>query len=195
MSKRIKDSYSGVLCQNLSKMQEDGSLTDVTLECDDGVTIPCHRVVLAAQSPVFKAMFSDGFQEGATNTVKIRGFRSTSIRLMVALMYCNVDEFCDSMSQATDVTLDLFSAAHLYDYSHLVKVCKRLLIESMDTDNAADLYLKGFLTDVAGLKTAAMKFISENFAEVEKTDQWKELAKNYPQAVHEMLAFVCKKKK
>jgi len=198
MSKISKDSSSEELYKKLAKMQKEASFTDVMLECDDGVTIPCHRVVLAAQSTVFKAMFDNGFLEGATSTAKIRGYRSTTIKMMVAEMYGDREEFISSLcSQINDegfsVLLDLLSAAHQYDFPNLVSVCQRILIKRMSSDNAAEVYLKGFLTNLDRLKTAAMKFIYENFEEVEKTNEWKELAKNYPQAIHEMLAFVCKK--
>lgn len=192
MSKRSKDSLCGELCQALSKLQKDGTFTDVTLECDDGVTIPAHRVVLAAQSSVFKAMFSDGFQEGATSIAKIRGFRSAIVKLMVAFMYGFVDESHYNLKLNPTIP-DLFLAAHQYDFSRIVSGCERYMIDKLDSNNAAEFFLKAYLTDTVRLKTAAMKFISENFNEVEQTDEWKELAKNYPQAIHDLLAFVCKK--
>ena len=34
----------------LVAMQKDSTFTDVTLVCDDGVTVPCHRVILAKSS-------------------------------------------------------------------------------------------------------------------------------------------------
>ena len=37
-------------------LREDQDLCDVTLVCEDNQQIPCHRVILAAISPLLKAM-------------------------------------------------------------------------------------------------------------------------------------------
>ena len=45
-------------------MKTDTTFADATLVCD-GVTIPCHRVILAARSEHFKNLFTkEGFVEG-----------------------------------------------------------------------------------------------------------------------------------
>ena len=52
-----------------------------------------------------------------------------------------------------------------------------------DCKKAPVFYLQGFVMDRCCLQTAAIECIVENFDEVEKTDSWKELAKNHPQFV------------
>mmetsp|Transcript_38705 Transcript_38705/g.97253 ORF Transcript_38705/g.97253 Transcript_38705/m.97253 type:complete len:124 (+) Transcript_38705:144-515(+) len=42
----------------LADLWEEGCLTDVELQSADGVTLPAHKVVLAAASPFFRAFFT-----------------------------------------------------------------------------------------------------------------------------------------
>jgi hypothetical protein len=59
-------------------------------------------------------------------------------------------------------------------------------------DNAADFFYKGYLTDNSSLKTAAMEFIAQNFAEVKKTVGWMDVVKEN-KALEEILEFVTSK--
>ena len=51
------------LANNIGEMKTDLTFADAKLVCD-GVTIPCHRVILAARSECFKSLFTQGFTEG-----------------------------------------------------------------------------------------------------------------------------------
>ena len=50
--------------KGFSGLQDDPTFADATLVCE-GQKLPCHRVILASKSEVFKTMFSPtGFKEG-----------------------------------------------------------------------------------------------------------------------------------
>jgi len=61
--------HSRTLSVNLFNLKETGSLCDVTL-ISDGNEIKAHRVVLAACSEYFHAMFTSGLRETGKNEVK-----------------------------------------------------------------------------------------------------------------------------
>ena len=54
--------HSRMLSTNLFNLRQCGSLCDVTLDCS-GTLISAHRVVLAACSKYFEAMFTSGMWE------------------------------------------------------------------------------------------------------------------------------------
>ena len=178
----------------LVAMQKDSTFTDVTLVCDDGVTIPCHRVILAAKSSVFKNILSEAMQEGDANTARIPGYSSQTVKQMVSFIYGDITAL-GSFPDTTAGVVELHTAALKHDLGGLVLFCEHCMKGRMKTDckKAPVFYLQGFVMDRCCLQTAAIECIVENFDEVEKTDSWKELAKNHPQAVYNVLAFVCKK--
>ena len=61
--------HTKTLSSNLFKLRENDSLCDVTL-ISDGVEIRAHRVVLAACSEYFHAMFTSGLSETGKDEVK-----------------------------------------------------------------------------------------------------------------------------
>ena len=179
--------------QSLVAMLEDGTLTDVTLECDDGVTIPCHRVVLAAGSTVFKYLFScNESSEGASGNFKIEDFSSDVIKQVIAYLYNDFDKLATLASQ--DNLSPLLWAGVRYNISGLISICELFMIPGLTTDNAAEFLTDSYSYRLPRLKRAATKFITENFVEVKKTQPWKDFTDNYPEAVLDILSFACKKK-
>jgi hypothetical protein len=69
------------------------------------------------------------------------------------------------------------------------------MIRTLAVENAAEFFYKGYLTDNSSLKTAAMEFISKNFAEVKKTVGWKDImkGKNSAKPLEEILEFMTSK--
>lgn len=61
-------------------------LTDVVLEVGNDV-FHAHRVVLAAASPYFKAMFTGGLKECEMNRVKLQGVSPTAMAKLICFMY------------------------------------------------------------------------------------------------------------
>lgn len=61
-------------------------LTDVILEVGNEL-FHAHRVVLAAASPYFKAMFTGGLKESDMNRVKLQGVSATAMARLIHFMY------------------------------------------------------------------------------------------------------------
>lgn len=61
-------------------------LTDVILEVGTEL-FHAHRVVLAAASPYFKAMFTGGLRECEMNRVRLQGVSATAMARLIQFMY------------------------------------------------------------------------------------------------------------
>ena len=61
----------GPVCKALAKQLLEPRFTDWKFVCE-GEEIPCHRVLLASQSPVFRRMFESGFKENNTSQTIIK---------------------------------------------------------------------------------------------------------------------------
>lgn len=70
----------------MDMMRGHHMLTDVVLEvgCE---LFHAHRVVLAAASPYFKAMFTGGLKECEMNRVKMQGVSATVMARLIHFMY------------------------------------------------------------------------------------------------------------
>lgn len=65
-----KAKHSLKLIDEINKMKEMDELTDVILIAE-GVSFPCHRLILSVFSPYFKAMFTCGLQECSRKEVQL----------------------------------------------------------------------------------------------------------------------------
>ena len=63
-----------------------GTLCDVTLRAGE-VSLPCHRVILAANSDYFAAMFTGGLAEENMETVEIQGVEAGALTMLVDYCY------------------------------------------------------------------------------------------------------------
>lgn len=70
----------------MDMMRGHQMLTDVVLEVGSEL-FHAHRVVLAAASPYFKAMFTGGLKECEMNRVKLQGVSATAMACLIHFMY------------------------------------------------------------------------------------------------------------
>ncbi|KAK6321162.1 hypothetical protein J4Q44_G00081380 [Coregonus suidteri] len=84
----LRAKHSLGLLDQLRKMRETEKLTDVVLVAE-GISFPCHRVVLSAFSPYFRVMFTCGLRECNTREVFLRDTPADSLSLLLNYMYCS----------------------------------------------------------------------------------------------------------
>lgn len=72
--------------QMMALMRNHQMLTDVILEVGAELFY-AHKVVLAAASPYFKAMFTGGLKECGTSRVKLQGISQTAMARLLHFIY------------------------------------------------------------------------------------------------------------
>jgi kelch-like protein 19 len=72
--------------QAMDMMRGHQMLTDITLEVGHEVFY-AHRVVLAAASPYFKAMFTGGLKECEMTRIPLQGVSATAMARLIHFMY------------------------------------------------------------------------------------------------------------
>jgi hypothetical protein len=102
--KDSSDSYvykegPGTAQLDLLGMHEDGAGHDfniiVCIREGNGTTssrnssIPVHKLILAARSPVFYAMLSSGMKESCADEMEITGYAVEAVRAFVRFLYCD----------------------------------------------------------------------------------------------------------
>ena len=160
--------------QQIASQKADPTFADVTLVCEE-TEIPCHRVILAARSELFKMMLSNNnFKEGITHRVEVGGMSLTTLMAMLSYIYTN--DFTPEESNLRE----LFTAADMYKIQGLAQKCERYMRDTLSVENAAGYFLTSHLhlPTSKKLNEAAKKFIADNFQDVKKTRGWVEVKKN-----------------
>ncbi len=110
------------IVNDLSNLFKSSDTADVHLICQ-GTKFPCHRLLLAARSSVFKTMFfgQGDYKEGKEGQVTIDEFEPQEIKQLLRFIYCGECEF-----KEVD-PWHILALSDMYDVQMLNKVCCQVL--------------------------------------------------------------------
>ncbi|KAK4011311.1 hypothetical protein OUZ56_020427 [Daphnia magna] len=152
---------------------ENKTLSDVNLNVG-GRTFHAHKIILAAKSKVFAAMFQHKTAESLSNTVHIKDVDPDVFREVLRYMYTGrmSSETLDKMA------VGVMAVADKYLLDHLKTECETHLLNSMSADNCAELLALAAQPHPAmHLKQLAVDFLRRFPALVMATDGWKKAKK------------------
>ena len=177
----VKSVESLFINNEITNLWIDKIFTDVTLECQ-GKKFEAHKLILAAASPVFKAMFKKGTKEHRDNYVNIKDIDSNVFEVFLRFLYSGKVDKLDGMC------LDLFAAADMYDVQSLRIICIHHMTMNMSVDNVINILALAERHSIEATKSSALQFIKINFADVVKTGSWSSLLVNHRGDVKQRLA-------
>ncbi|GIY92562.1 TD and POZ domain-containing protein 3 [Caerostris extrusa] len=169
--------------------QGASSFADMNLKCGF-VTVPAHKSILAARSPVFAAMFETEMIENLTNVVDITDMDVCALRNMLTFMYSGRIENLTIASAG-----DLLFAADKYQLQGLKSICRDFLKSKLSLQNVLMILAAGDLYDPV-LKAIATGYICNecDFSALEETEEWISLLKEKPSVAAEVLVQIVKSK-
>lgn len=135
---QVKVSVPIVICESckydkvfndFSKLFFNDKMKDCELHMKSGKILRCHKIILAARSPVFEAMFADDMEEARTGIVKIEDFNSKTMRQLLRFAYCL------EVADLEEIAHDLMYAADKYGMEGLKEKCLESLILNLATEN------------------------------------------------------------
>jgi hypothetical protein len=160
------------------------TLTDVTLQCQ-GKNFKAHKLILAAASPVFQAMFKEATTENGENNVNIQDINSNVFEVFLRYLYS------DQVDQLDEMYLELFAAADKYDVQPLRDICIRHMATNISVDNGVEVLALAERHSIEPTKSLALQFLKTNFPDVVGTDSfppisWSSLLVNHRGAAKRM---------
>ncbi|XP_067443320.1 kelch repeat and BTB domain-containing protein 12 [Thunnus thynnus] len=157
-----------VLLDQLKKMRESEHLTDVVLVAE-GISFPCHRVVLSAFSPYFRVMFTCGLRECNNREIFLRDTPADSLALLLNYMYCSDLPLTNANVQGISI------AAFLLQMDDVFTRCQQHMTENMDASNCLGVYY--FARDLGAeeLSDHAQRFLRQHFVQVCNNEEVLEL--------------------
>uniref|UniRef100_A0A452IDU2 BTB domain-containing protein n=1 Tax=Gopherus agassizii TaxID=38772 RepID=A0A452IDU2_9SAUR len=143
-------------------------LTDVTL-CSSEFEIPCHRNVLAASSPYFKAMFCNNFKESCQAKVNLKGIDSNILYQIVLYVYTG------EILITPENVLYLMEATSMLQYIKLFQACSLYLQDQLTTENCLSMIRLSEILNCQNLNKKAKEMALKYFPEVASSEDLKEL--------------------
>ena len=156
----------------MTKMLTDQTLMDVTLQVKDK-EFKAHKIVLAAASPVFEAMFKEGTKEREDNFVKVEDIDSDVFEVFLRYLYSG------QVDQLDEMVSGLLAVADKYDVQPLREICMRHMAKNISVDNAVDVLALAHRHSIDSIKSVASNYLKDNFSAVTQTDSWTSLFDNF----------------
>uniref|UniRef100_UPI003590228B kelch-like protein 24 n=1 Tax=Myxine glutinosa TaxID=7769 RepID=UPI003590228B len=143
-------------------------LTDVVLKAD-GCEYPCHRVVLAAVSPYFRAMFENQMRESQETYVKINDVKAGALELLLNFVYTG------RIQISVENVQSLLETSSLFQLQSIVDASTRFLEGQLHVENALGIHRFSTAHGLTGLAAQARTFALETFSAVSMQQEFLEL--------------------
>ncbi|TRY89410.1 hypothetical protein DNTS_010813 [Danionella cerebrum] len=157
------DDYSTPLgeyvTQGLKQLLDAQQLCDVTLLVE-GKKFMCHRVLLAAVSPYFRAMFTSPLVESRQTEIRLEEVTPSVMETVIHFVYTGEAGLC------LDTAEDLFVAAHRLQVMPLQDLCSRFLFEHLSVENCLGMYSLARSHHDQLLLRACLRLVGQHFPRV-----------------------------
>ncbi|XP_078587916.1 kelch repeat and BTB domain-containing protein 12-like isoform X2 [Branchiostoma floridae x Branchiostoma japonicum] len=165
------ESYLHGFLGTVSDLQKDGVLQDVVLEVE-GRRFPCHRLVLSAASPYFRAMFTSDMAESRQRTVVLQGLDAGMFEEILSYIYSA------TLHVSLDKVQPLYQAADLLQLDYVRDSCSSYMAMNVDCSTCVDLYKFADVFSVNRVLKRSLHFICMHLAEVASREEFCSLSVN-----------------
>jgi hypothetical protein len=172
-----KSSKIGEFFANLYNSKD---FSDIILAVGES-KINAHKLVLAARSEYFAALFGPDFKESKEKVVEIEEDDEELFKEMIQIFYTN-----DVSEVDVDKAMELIVLARKYLVEELVKSCEEIIIKNMTVENCLEILLVADYIQSKLFKDRAIGFISANIKSVMKAPGWEALKADKPNLVIEV---------
>lgn len=161
----MEKDFSKTLLSEIYQLWLDRELCDVNLSVE-GVVIPAHRVVLAALSPYFKAMFCSQLDESHRFQIRIQDLSLPAVQTIINFAYTA------HLDLSEDTVQSVMQTAAMMQISAVEKLCCAFIIEHLHPSNCLGIRDFAHVTGCFELKDVADKYCEENFFEVSQHEEF-----------------------
>ena len=188
-SQFMKPTISATACstkfiERLDDLFENKKMCDITFIVD-GTKLHAHKIVLAAKSPVFEAMFTHETQEKLLNRVDVVDILPEVFKEILRFVYTGkiestlMKEFC----------IKLLIAADKYMLDDLKMLCLNYLHSSLSPENALDVLAVAHRYSFEDIYSNTLHYLRFHATEVIKTESWKKAKETSPSWLCDIVEF------
>ncbi|XP_060560405.1 BTB/POZ domain-containing protein 6-B-like isoform X2 [Ruditapes philippinarum] len=150
--------HDKALGECMIELYEKSLWTDVKFKCNghnEQERIHTHKLVLAARSPVFQAMFFGPCSYDYEDIV-LDNTGAETFDIFLRFLYT------DNVNLTQDIAVSVLEVAHYYQVTTLVKLCAGFIASCITSDNVLDTLSIARRYDVISLCNACCSFIDQN---------------------------------
>lgn len=146
--------HDRVLFNNLDDLRKTNEFTDFKIVAQ-GTEFPCHRVVLAANSPVFRRLCQAGMKEGQSGKLTLDQESKRTVELALDFFYTGEAIICPTVLEEY---LHLLAFAHQYEVVKMREVCEQAT--TIDATSVLVVYKEAKMLDNPILKRRCTDFLA-----------------------------------
>ncbi|KAG8429742.1 hypothetical protein GDO86_019339 [Hymenochirus boettgeri] len=162
--------YQQTLLQDgLKDMLDNSKFIDCVLKIS-GKEFPCHRLVLAACSPYFRAMFLSDQEEGKKKEIDLEDVDPDVMGKILHYIYTSEIEITETNVQ------DIFSVANMFQIPSIFTVCVSFLQKKLCLSNCLAIFRLGLMLDCPRLAVSARDFLCDRFNLVSRDEEFYQLS-------------------
>jgi len=143
------------LAEDMNSIMELDKFADCTLKVGSQ-NYKCHRVILAARSKVFRAMFEHDLKENEQGEVEIKDLDAVTVQTMLDYIYSGETKNIKENARM------LLEAAEKYDLQELKYMCEKCLSEDISVENCITLLNLAEFYGANELKKHLLHFVADN---------------------------------
>ena len=162
------DSHTKEAFAQFREMRDTARLCDVVVRTGS-LSINAHRIVLAACSPYFSAMFSGSMRESREGVVTIKEFHPQAVQ--------HVIDFCYQASISINFAnvFQILPVANLLQMSGIQEACCQFLAAQLHPSNCLGIRSFADLHSCSGLLKKCTLFMQQRFPEIALHEEFLEL--------------------
>jgi len=154
---------------DFSKLLNNQELSDVTFTVE-GKPVYCHKIILAARSEHFKAMFFNGLKESREKQIDLPDLQYNAFQNCLRYIYTG-----EVSINNPDQAIDIIGSANYFKLERLKALCESVIKNCIEIENAAYILQVASRHDARQLKGFCMHFIMENYDKVCQTKSFEEI--------------------
>ncbi|XP_066301847.1 kelch repeat and BTB domain-containing protein 2-like [Branchiostoma lanceolatum] len=152
-------------------LQKAGVLQDVVLEVE-GRQFPCHRLVLSAASPYFRAMFTSNMAESRQKTVVLQGLDANIFGEILSYIYSG------TLHVSLDKVQPLYQAADLLQLDYVRDTCSGYMTMNVERSTCVVLYKFANIFSVDNVRVRCLQYIGRQFQKFASSEEFCSLSVN-----------------
>nr|WEX30412.1 Kelch-like protein 12-A-3 [Carassius gibelio] len=149
----------------MNALRKSNTLCDITLRVE-GTDFPAHRIVLAACSDYFCAMFTSELAEKGKSFVDIQGLTASTMEILLDFVYT------ETVLVTVENVQELLPAACLLQLKGVKRACCDFLNSQLDPSNCLGIRDFAETHNCLDLMQAAELFSQKHFAEVVQQEEF-----------------------